>query len=385
MRCLQVHNDYLIAGGETESTCLIGNLLEENNIEVIRYYKKNTEISNLSIFKKILYGINSIFNFKTKKEVEKIIQEQKIDFAIVHNVSPIISNSIYYVLKKNNIPIYKYIQNYNLLCLNGAMNCSEEVCRKCIKNKNFYGLKKRCYKESFFYTLIKLINKHIFDIYFKNSITTYISISDFVKSKHLYYNFTNIKTIYHFVGLINNKIQEKPHNSIKYYLYMGRLSEEKGVKTLLKVFKMLPNEKLIIMGDGELVVEVQNFIKSEASNIEFIGYKTGSEKEEIIRNAYCTIVPSEWEEPFGRIVIESYRHGIPVICTDSGGLKELVSEGITGFKYKSGNIDELHDSLMRFNNLTDNEYKVLKENCYKICKEKFSKEAYYKRFSELID
>ncbi len=121
LTCLQVHNDYQKTGGETKTAICLGDFLEECGIKVIRYYKDNKSFEGSSTLSKIRVGINSLYNFKTVKEINNLLSDQHIDFAIVHNVLPIISNSIYGVLIKKRIPVFKYVQNYNLICLNCSL------------------------------------------------------------------------------------------------------------------------------------------------------------------------------------------------------------------------------------------------------------------------
>lgn len=383
MKCLQIHNDYIIPGGETISTKLIAEMLEENNIQVIRYYKDNKNINTKSKISKLISGIQSIYNPNTIKDINKIIQENDIDFALIHNVSPIISNSIYSTLNKNKIPIIKYIQNYNLICLNGAIDNVENICSRCLKKENIIGVKNKCYKDSLIYTFIKYINKKLFDKFYEKTISRYIAISRFIKNEHCKYgvNKEKIEVIHHFV----DKIEPNFKRYEDYYLYYGRLSEEKGIKTLINLFVNNPELKLYIMGQGQLEDEIRKTIKDyKLTNIKFLGYQTGKMKEEYIKNAYCTIVPSEWNEPFGRVVIESYSFGTPVIGSDKGGIHELIIDDETGFVFKSKNEHSLYEKINLLNNKSKEEYEKIRENCAQICKQNFSKESYFEKFKDII-
>lgn len=383
MKCLQIHNDYIIPGGETTSTKLIANLLEENNIEVIRFYKDNKSLQNNNKMKMFLSGVKSIYNLDVTKEIQQIINENKIDFALIHNTSPIISNSIYNVLCKNKIPIIKYVQNYNLLCLNGAKDKSINICSDCVNKDNFVGVKNKCYKNSIAFTAIKYLNKKIFDKFYKNKINKYIAISNFIKKNHINSGFDKeqIEIMYHFV----NKIEPNIENYKNYYLYYGRLSEEKGLKTLVNVFKNNSNINLYIMGNGPLEEEIKNVIKkNDIKNIKMLGYMTGSEKENYIKNAYCTIIPSEWDEPFGRVVIESYSYGTPVIGSDRGGITELIVDNKTGFIFKNKSEESLFEKIEILQNIERMKYIEVRKECVKACLEQFSKESYIDKFTKIV-
>lgn len=390
MKCLQIHNDYLVPGGETASAHLIAEELENNGIEVIKYYKKNTHlVKKKNMVSKLLVGINSLFNLNTIKEVEEILRVNKVDFALIHNTSPLISNSIYHVLHKNKIPIIKYVQNYNLLCLNGSKNNNVEICKKCISGNSFVGVRNKCYKESYTFSFLKFINQNIFNLLYKSKIKKFIAISDFIKEEHIKFGeqSNKIEVIHHFSREAKkiNLLKSKKTNN-KYFLYMGRLSKEKGIITLLETFKKQPGKKLYIIGKGPMRDDVIRFINvNQCFNIEYLGFKKGKEKDELVSNAYCLLVPSEWDEPFGRIVIESYSVGTPVITTDRGGLSELVNEGLTGYKYKSKDQKEFSHKVTKMWELDIDEYNVMRNNCLIKYNEEFSSSVYFRRIKNLID
>ena len=249
--CLQIHNDYLVPGGETKSAKLIADLLEKKGIRVIRYYKDNNDIKS-GLTNLVIAGMKSFYNFDTIREIEEIISNNHIDFALIHNTSPIISNSIYEVLKKRNIKIIKYIQNYNLLCLNGALDCGAD-CNICMHNR-FIGVKKACYKGSKLFTLQKLLCLKMLEKRYLKNIDAFVAISDFVKKRHVNAGIVEEKiyVIYHFCEMLD--LQKVEQN--EYFLYMGRLLKEKGVLTLIKAVASNPELQLLIMGKGPMSCEV---------------------------------------------------------------------------------------------------------------------------------
>ena len=131
--------------------------------------------------------------------------------------------------------------------------------------------------------------------------------------------------------------------------------------------------------------ELKQFVANvHISNVQFLGYKTGVEKDEIIGNAIALIAPSEWEEPFGRIVIEAYQVGTPVIASVLGGLKELVEEGRTGFRFEAGNVEELEACISRISSYTEEELYELRRNCVNLVEKKFTEEAYFNNFCSIM-
>ena len=275
------------------------------------------------------------------------------------------------------------MQNYNLVCLNGALDKNDE-CNIC-RNKPIHGVKLKCYKASGLYSFQKYISKQILWKKYMSEISGFIAISEYVKNKHAQLGVPKDKIVvlYHFC-------EDKPqiisrNNGEKYIVYMGRLSEEKGIVTLLKAMKDNPQIILKIMGKGPIEKELQDFVlNNNMSNVQFLGYNTGKEKNRIIGDAISLVAPSEWEEPFGRIAIEAYQVGTPVIASAIGGLKELVESGITGFLFEAGNVTQLVQNINRVSMMSDDELYKMRGNCVKLAQEKFTEEAYFRNFCSAI-
>ena len=381
LTCLQVHNDYLIPGGETKTAQRIADLLESYGIKVIRYYKSNESLQSTGVIAKVKNGLKSLFNHTTIKEVNKIIEKEKIDFALIHNVMPIISNSVYQVLLDNGIPIIKYIQNYNLICLNGALDHGKE-CEKC-KKTCWNGVKNGCYKNSKLYSLVKFLVKKQLDDKYLRHIAAFMPNSEFVKNKHHEFgvNVDRMYVMYNFIDL--EEIDSDEDNYSSYYLYFGRISQEKGVFTTVDAFKDLPDLKLIIMGNGECEEQLKKYIEG-VPNIDYIGGKYGTELTNVIKKAKCVIVPSEWDEPLPRTILEAYACGVPVIGAERGGIPEMIEENITGYTFKAGNKYALMETVRKLNNLSNAKYKNMQCNCVNNTIKFYLKKSYILRFMSCL-
>lgn len=382
--CLQIHNDYQISGGETKTAQLIANLLEKNGIKVIRYYKSNMEFADLKgKTSKIKQGMKSLYNVQTVKDINQILENNKIDFALVHNVVSVISNSAYKVLIKNNIPIIKYLQNYNLVCLNGALD-NGTVCDKC-QNNGLIGVKYKCYKESMLYSLIKFFIKKDMDIKILHKIKAFMPNSEFVMQEHVdrgipkekmhvMYNYVNIP----FIG--------KQMKMGDYYLYFGRLSYEKGIMTTLKAFTKMRNKSLLVMGSGPLEKDVKKYIKDyNLQNVKYIGSYNGEKLLKIVADSKAVIVPSEWNEPLPRTILEAYSQGVPVIGSNKGGIPELISQGETGYVFQSGDINSLIEVVSQIELLDIKSYICMRKQCLDRLTKEYTEEAYFSRFMKCVE
>ena len=381
--CLQIHNDYQIPGGETKTAQLIGDLLEKNGVRVIRYYRSNTEYAEAGIVTKITSGFRSLYNPSTVTDINHILDHNKVDFALVHNVVSVISNSAYKTLIKRNVPIIKYLQNYNLVCLNGALDCGVK-CNKCQSN-GMVGVKNGCYKGSRIYSFIKLLIKMDMDKNVVPHIKAFMPNSAFVMNEHIrrgipkdrmyvMYNYVNIPRV--------NKSDEEN----RYYLYFGRLSNEKGVMTLLKAFSENRKIPLTIMGEGPLEESIIQLINNnELDNVSFIGSKKGEELLKVVAGAKAVVVPSEWNEPLPRTILEAYSQGIPVIGSNLGGIPEMIDQGETGYIFDAGDADSLYDAVSKIESLDQSTYELMRKKCLKRLKDKYTEQAYFQRFIKCVE
>lgn len=382
--CLQIHNDYQIAGGETKTAQLIADLLEENGIKVIRYYKSNKEFLNAGIFGKISVGLRSLGNRQTVREITRILDSESVDFALVHNVLPLISNTVYKILIKRNIPIIKYLQNYNLVCQNGALDRGDE-CGRCMEHP-LVGIKNACYKNSRIYTIIRTFIKWDLDRHYLGRISAFMPNSEFVMRKHYACGIEKRKmhVMYNFIsGEPCQADGGEPERTE--YLYFGRIAREKGVMTAVRAFEAMPELKLKIVGSGEMQKELEQYLKDhKCTNIQYLGAKYKAELNQIIFYAKCVVVSSEWDEPLPRTILEAYLQGTPVIGADRGGIPEMIVPMQTGFLYESGSIEGLTTQVRYMEGMSRDEYLRMRKNCYEKLSRVYSKQSYFERFAQCV-
>ena len=211
-------------------------------------------------------------------------------------------------------------------------------------------------------------------------IDKYIFVSNFAKNKFIQ-NYPQIEKqsfqLYNFKKGFNLKVEKKKGN---YFLYFGRLESEKGVMTLLKSFKNLINEKLLIIGDGPLF---NILMKNRPSNVELLGYKQGKELEEFIRNAHFVIVPSEWYENNPMAIVEAYSFGVPVIGSNLGGIPEIVLNDKTGYIFEAKDSTELSTVILKAAKLDQKTYVNLSNNAFEFAIQNFNSEKYSKKLIEI--
>jgi glycosyltransferase involved in cell wall biosynthesis len=150
----------------------------------------------------------------------------------------------------------------------------------------------------------------------------------------------------HFIKEMPKDSNEQNNYTDDYILYFGRLSQEKGVMTLLKAIKNLKNLKLKIAGTGLQEDKLKEYVKNNnINNVEFLGFLSGDKLKQAIFNSLFTVMPSVAYETFGLSILESFEHKKPVIASDLGALPELVKNGRYGVVFKSGNAEDLAQKI----------------------------------------
>lgn len=300
-----------------------------------------------------------------------------MDFLFIFNI-PV------YLLKKYNIPIVFTIHDYRIVCpAYSFRNGKDEVCEKC-QGKHFYRcVTNRCTKGSYFLSIFMAAEQYYRNKFFNPAkyIDGLLYVSNFAKGKHEKYmpalkELPNIVLHNFSVSISEHRIPLKE----KYFLFLGRLSQEKGIITLMNAFKNRPQDKLKIVGDGPLRNQLEAYKEQHGiKNIEFLGYKSGQELMDLKKNAYFVVVPSEWYENNPMAIIESYCEGVPAIGSRIGGIPEIINEGKTGYIFKPHNTTELTEKIAKASDLSAEVYQQMSDNAISFAHKDMSKESYYKR------
>lgn len=385
MKILICHNFYRYRGGEAQTVFREKALLEKRGHSVVLYTRDNREISDCSLLRKSLLFFNAFFSFKTYRDLKDIIK-QKPSMAHVHNVFPLISPSVYYLLKRHNIPIVQTLHNYRFICPNGLfVNNKREVCEKCAKGNFIYAVIGRCYRKSYIQSFILAFTIRIHRLIgtFKK-IDVYVSPSHFLRNKMLNAGFPEKKILVkpHFV---DTKVLVPSDSHENYAVFMGRVEKEKGISNLIDAFKQISEIKLKIIGSGSYVHECKNLIKQNGlSHIEYSGFMGTSKRFEILKKALFMVFPSESCENFPYVLIESLALGVPVIASRIGGIPEVIDGGKTGLFFQPGDVKGLIERILT---LTSNRDLLLRTRAKsrEIATQKYSEELGYKNLMTIYN
>jgi glycosyltransferase involved in cell wall biosynthesis len=170
------------------------------------------------------------------------------------------------------------------------------------------------------------------------------------------------------------KCQRDSYDKDDYYCFIGRLSHEKGAKTLIEAANKLPY-RLVVIGGGPLMEDLKAITKS---NIEFVGFKQWEEIKELVGKAKFSVIPSEWYENNPLSVIEAKCLGTPVLGARIGGIPELIEEGATGMTFESRNVDDLKDKIQKMWNTSWDYEKIAHQS-----QERYNAEKYYEEIMKI--
>lgn len=394
MKILLINNCHFKRGGADIVYFNTGELLKQKGHEVFyfssyndknqsyshdKYFSPQTDYRKASFIKKIASIPDFIFNRKASILLEKHIREIKPDIAHIHLFMGGLSSSILTILRKNKIPIIHTVHDYRLICPAYLMlNGNNEICEDCADKSYYKCIKNRCSENKLTQSSILALDAY-FRKYFikpKNYINRFIFVSKFILNKHQEFDSDykhKSELIYNFIPDLD-KIA-KSNTKGDYILYYGRLSKEKGIPTLIQAVEKC-KISLKVIGTGALYNSSNEF---QSEFVTFLGYKTGNELWDLVKNASFVIVPSEWYENNPMTILEAYSLGKPVIGAQIGGIPEILIDGETGFLFKSGDIESLKETILKSQQITNDEYLRMSNNTRSFAEDHFCPEKHYNK------
>jgi glycosyltransferase involved in cell wall biosynthesis len=378
LKLMQVHNFYQKPGGEDRVFAAECDLLESHGQQVMRYTVHNEAVA---LHRKLDLGRKTLWNQTCYRELRRLFQREMPNLVHVHNTLPLISPAIYHAAQASTIPICLTLHNYRPLCPNALFFRNDKVCEDCMgRFLALPGIRHACYRGSRPATMVvSLMNSfHRLMGTWKNKIDVYIALSEFSKQKYIQAGFPKKKIVVkpNFVESTSCLLCHEGGKKRDGALFVGRLSQEKGVETLLKAYKLIENSMpLKIVGDGPLAPVVQK-TDSDTYGISWLGQRPIQEVYELMAKAAVLIFPSEWYETFGRVAMEAFAQGTPVIASRIGACSEIVNHGRTGLHFEPGNAQDLADKIIWANEHPD-ELALMGRNARDEYEAKFAPERNY--------
>lgn len=339
MKILLVHDFYQNPGGEDRVYRSEGDLLERHGHDVVRYLEHNLRVPNIG---RIRLAFRTVWSRESHSAVRELVRSEKPDVAHVHNTLPLISPAVYYAIRDGGVPVVQTIHNYRPLCLPGEFLRDGRICEDCLgKNVPWPGVLHACYRgsRSASATVASMVSLHRAMGTYTKAVDMYIALTEFGRDKFIE------------GGIPAEKIVIKPNfvdpdpgvggGAGGYALFVGRLSEAKGVRTLLRAWERLDRPvPLLVAGDGPLADEALAAAR-RIPGMRLLGWQSRRKVIELMKNARLLVFPSEWYEGLGLVLIEALATGLPIVTTNLGTMSSIIDDSRTGFHFAPGDPDDL--------------------------------------------
>lgn len=402
MKILQIHKyfSYQKGGGSVAAFFETKKLLESKGHDVIifsmkdesneksgceKYFIDNFDINEAgNIWEKIKLIPKVINNREAEKKIEELIKAERPDVAHVHNIYHYITPSIFKVLKKHNVPIVFKLSDYKVICPNYKLFNKGEICERCRGGKYYKCFLGRCLKNSKAASLVAMLEAYFHKI--KGSydyIDYFLAPSKFMRDMCVSFGISESRIIL-LRNVLNFENIEPEFQKDKYFSYVGRLSEEKGLDALVKAIKIIKDEnklnnfELRIAGDGPEKDKLVKMAKELGvkKNVRFLGFlkRDSYAWKEIMQKSSFTVLPSKWYDNSPIAISESMAFGTPVVVSGRGGTKEMISEKC-GLVFEAGDEKDLAEKI-KF--MLENDTRSMRESAVARVSKINSAENYYK-------
>lgn len=375
LRILVSHNKYQQPGGEDSVADTEIELLRSHGHEVLLYTRDNADLKRINTLRA---GLGTIWSRKTYREINGIIKTFKPDIIHSHNTFPLISPSIYWVASKNCIPVVQTLHNFRLFCLQAMFLREGKICEDCINRWPWRGIIRKCYRDSISQslTLATLLLIHRSLGTYARKVTRYIALNQFCRNTFIRGGLPpeHISIKPNFVDLPYN---QPSHTGSA--LYVGRLSEDKGINILAGALSTLPDIPVDIVGSGPLSGNIVS-----QKNLYLHGWLDMEATNKKMREASYLLMPSIWYENFPRTLVEAFACGLPVIASNLGAMAELVEDGQTGLLFKPGSTDDLREKIKWAENHPD-QIRIMGHNARKRYEKHYTREKNYQQLINIYN
>ncbi len=362
MNILQLNKYYWPKGGADRYMLEVSKLLEERGHHVIpfamhdpqnlpsvygRYFVSSVTTDHvpgpraaLKTFGRLLYS------FEAKRNLAQLLKKTRPDIAHVHNIYTQISPSVLDLLYVKKIPVVMTVHDYHLIMPNYMMwahGRTADFSKKSLLSLTLSRFHKNSYAASFAQALAYKFHRSRKS--YELAVKKFIAPSLFMRDQLISHGF-NERQVVHIPHFVDTGDKVPQYHDKGYILYVGRLTEEKGIDVLLRAMQGLPDVPCKIVGTGPEEASL-HILGDKMPNVTFEGYQSGRALSEFIAGARAVVVPSIWNEVFGLVVLEAMAFGKPVIASDIGALPEVVIDRHTGFLVPPADVQALREAIAR--------------------------------------
>ncbi len=348
MRVLVVHNRYRTEqpSGEDNVVDQEVELLREAGHRVDRFERRSDDISSMSLPRKAMVPLTVPWNPAARTALAARLRAERPDVVHVHNTFPLLSASVLDACRSAGVPVVATLHNYLQVCPAGTLYRDGATCTACVGKLPLPAVRHGCYRGSSLATVPLALTLVANRRRWWSTVSRFLCISgaqrETLVANGMPADLLAVK--YNFV----TDVGARRVGPGEHLLYLGRLTEEKGVRLLMAAWDRLGGVgvPLVIAGAGPLGDEVARWA-ADRPDVRFVGRQTQAASRELVARAVAVVVPSQWLETFGLVVVEAMAAGVPSVVAGHSSLAELVTDGVTGLTHTPGDSASLADALRR--------------------------------------
>lgn len=340
------HNRYQNRGGEDIVFETEKALLQRAGHDVVVYERHNDEIASYGAWRRADLLRRTTWASGSARAIREILSAKRPRIAYFHNTFPLISPAAYYACVSAGVPVVQTLPNYRLICPGANLVRDDRICELCVgKLIPWQGVRHSCYRGSRTQSaaVAGMLLFHRLAGTWQRCVHTYVTLTEFSRRKLID------------GGLPPEKVVVKPNfvypdpgprqHDAGYALFVGRLSEEKGVSTLLRAWGGLPGIPLKIAGDGPLRSIVDGAAaRAPEAKVQALGWLSRRNTLDLVRGASFLVTPSSCYEAFPLAIVEALACGVPVLGSRLGAVGEIVRHEESGLLFDPGDPAALADT-----------------------------------------
>jgi glycosyltransferase involved in cell wall biosynthesis len=362
MRILQINKYHYLRSGTERYMFNLTRLLERHGHQVIpfamhhprnhptpydEHFLEPMDFHHLSPLGKLRAARRVIYYRPAARRIAALLDETQPDVVHLHNIYHHISPAILPEIARRGIPIVHTLHDYKLICPNYLLRTQGQTCELCRNGQYYHAVRRRCLHGSLAWSIVAAVEMTLhkrWQIY-ERHVNRFIAPSRFLQSRAVAFGVPERQLIHIPYFLFADEWAPTPPKRNEYALFLGRLSQEKGLPTLIEAVKKA-NVPLLIAGEGPMQSTVEAaIVRDRLTHVHMAGYLTGYALTQTTARANFIVVPSEWYENSPNVILESFAQGRPVVAAAIGGIPELINDGVDGLLVPPGDAHALADAL----------------------------------------
>lgn len=395
MRLLSINNYHYRRGGAEVVFLEHNRLMEEIGWDILTFAMKHPknlpsdfdeyfvdEIEfgqTYGLLRKMRQAASLIYSFEARAKLRPLLAARRPDIAHVHNIYHHISPSFLPLLKQAGIPVVMTLHDLKIACPAYTMISQGEICERCRGGKIYNVALRRCVKNSLTLSSLVMVETLVhraLDLYDRN-VDRFIVPSRFYIDKLVEWGWPRERFV-HIPNFVNVDEFRPSHASGEGFLYVGRLSPEKGLDILLRA-GAAAGQPVSLVGTGSEEPRLRSLAAETGGDVRFLGYLTGEALHDAIRASRAVVLPSTWYENAPISLMEAYALGRPVIGTRIGGIPEMIRDEVTGLIVPPNDVTALAAAMTRLAAIPADSAEAMSRAARDFVENEFSADIYCSR------